>query len=125
MSPSTADIKQQTKLAHVNAPLQVFLSDFPIRGRHSGFSICSCSYLLYHLCPAQYWKKKKTSTSSMSSFTTSIHLLFGLPLSSFLATPSSASFSQYTHHHSSVHVHTSSVLPLAFSLQTVPSVLSL
>ena len=34
--------------------------------------------------------------------------------------PSSASFSRYTHHLSSVHVQTISVLPLVFSLQTVP-----
>ena len=47
------------------------------------------------------------------------------PISSFLATPSSASFSQYTHHLSSVGVHTISVLPLEFSLQTFPPVLSL
>ena len=46
------------------------------------------------------------------SFTTSINLLF--VVSSFLATPSSASFSQYTHHPSSVGVHTISVLPLVF-----------
>ena len=42
------------------------------------------------------------STSAMSSFITSINLLFGLPFSSFLATPSSASVSQYNHHLSSV-----------------------
>ena len=52
-----------------------------------------------------------TSTSAMSSFTTSF---LAFPVSSFLATPSSASFSQYTHHLSSVHVHTTSVSPLVF-----------
>ena len=62
---------------------------------------------------------------SLSSFTTSINLLFAFPVSSSLATPSSSSFSQYTHHLSSVHVHTTSVSPLVFSLQTVPPVLSL
>ena len=41
------------------------------------------------------------------------------------AAPSSKSFSQYTHHRSSVHDHTTSVSPLVFSLQTVPPVLSL
>ena len=44
-----------------------FFRLFPIRGRHSGLSISSCSYRLY------------PSTSAMSSFTTSINLLFGLP----------------------------------------------
>ena len=38
------------------------------------------------------------------------------PLSSFLATPSSASFSQNTHHLSLIHVHTTSVLPLVIFL---------
>ena len=66
-----------------------------------------------------------TSTSAMSSFTTSINLLFGLPRFLLLATPSSASISQDTHHLSSIHVHTTSVSPLVFSLQTVPPVLSL
>ena len=61
-------------------------------GRHSGFSISSCSYLLH-----------PPSTTAMSSFTTSINVLLLRPVSSFLATPSSASFSQYTNHLSSVH----------------------
>ena len=43
-------------------------------------------------------------------------------VSSFLAVPPSASLSQYTYHISSVHVQTTSVLPLVFSLQTVPPV---
>ena len=59
-----------------------------------------------------------TSTSAMSSFTTSINPLLSFPVSSFLATPSSVSFSQYTHHLSSTDVQTNSVLPLVFSLQT-------
>ena len=66
-----------------------------------------------------------TSTYVMSSFTTSINLLFAFPVSSFLATTYSASFSQYTHHLSPVDVHTTSILPLVFSLQTFPPVLSL
>ena len=63
-----------------------------------------------------------TSTSAVSSFTTSINLFLAFHVSSFLATPS---FSQYTHHVSSVRVYTNSVLPLVFSPQTVPPVLSL
>ena len=47
----------------------LLLSAFPIRGRHSGFSISSYSYIFCILL----------STSAMSSFTTSINLLFGLP----------------------------------------------
>ena len=49
-----------------------FFRLFPIRGRHSGFSISSCSYL-------RTVSSSVTSTSAMSSFTTSINLLFGLP----------------------------------------------
>ena len=66
-------------------------------------------------------------TSAMSSFTTSTNLLFAFPGSTFLATPFSASFSQYrpTHHLSSVHVHTTSVLPLVSAFQTIPPLLSL
>ena len=47
-----------------------FFRLFPIRGRHSGFSIST--YL-------SSVSSSVTSTSAMSSFTTSIHLLFGLP----------------------------------------------
>ena len=46
--------------------------------------------------------------------------VMSLPVSSFLAAPSSASFSQYKHLLSSVHVQATSVLTLVFSLQTVP-----
>ena len=61
-----------------------------------------------------------TSTSAMSSFTTSINLFLAFPVFYFLATPSSASVSQYTHHLSSVDVHITPVLPLGFSPQTFP-----
>ena len=67
-----------------------------------------------------------TSATAMSSLTSSINFHLGLPVSSFLAVPSSASFSQYIHHRSSVHIRTTLVLTLAFSLETVPApVLSL
>ena len=46
--------------------------------------------------------------------------VMSLPVSSFLADPSSASFSQYKHLLSSVHVQATSVLTIVFSLQIVP-----
>ena len=49
----------------------LLLSDFPIRGRHSRFSIASGSYLLYPSPSLQ------PQSSVMSSFTTYINLLFG------------------------------------------------
>ena len=64
-----------------------------------------------------------TSATAMSSLTTSINFHLGFPVSCFLADPSSAS--QYIHHLSSVHVRTTLVMTLVFSLQTVPPVLSL
>ena len=49
----------------------LLLSAFPIRGRHSGFSFYCCFYQLY--------PPPSLQPSAMSSFTTSINLLFGLP----------------------------------------------
>ena len=48
------------------------LSAFPIRGRHTGFSISSCFYLLY---PPPSLQPQPCPLS----FTTSINILFGLP----------------------------------------------
>ena len=90
---------------------QLLLSASPIRSRHSGFSISMCSYLLHatlSLQPLPCPLSPHPYTSCQA-----------FPVSSFLATPSSESFSQYTHHLSSVHVHTTSVSPLGFSLQPV------
>ena len=63
-----------------------------------------------------------TSATAMSSFTTSLNLLLCLP--GFLF-PVNSILIPISHHLSSVHVQTTSVLLLVFSLQTVPLVLSL
>ena len=67
----------------------------PVKGCHSWFSIdlhlLDCLLYTPSLSPQQ-----------MSSLTTSIHLLLGIPVLSFLVPPSSASFSQYIHHLSSI-----------------------
>ena len=78
--------------------------------------------------PQRIFNLQLLLSSASSSFTSircplSPTSSLAFPASSFLATPSSASFSQYTHHLSSVHVHTTSVF--LFSLQTVQPVLSL
>ena len=51
----------------------LLLSAFPIRGRHSRFSISSCSYLLYHP-PSLQPQPCPLSPHPLNSF-----LLFGLP----------------------------------------------
>ena len=67
-----------------------FFRLFPIRGRHSGFSFSSCFYQLY-LPPSLQPQPCPLSPHPYTSF-------LAFPVSSFLATPSSTSFSQYTHH---------------------------
>ena len=95
--------------------LLLLRSAFPIRPRW--ISISGCYYLLYPPSSLQP-QPRPLSPHPYTSF-------LAFSVSSFMATPSSASFSQYTHHISSVHVHTTSVSPLVFSLQPAPPVLSL
>ena len=88
-----------------------------VQGRHNGFFISIRSYLLH---PPPSFPPRHVLSLSLAA---SIHIILGLPVSSFQAIPSSASFSQYTHHLSSVHVQTTSVLPHVFSPQTATSAL--
>ena len=94
-----------------------FYSSFPTRGRLSGLSISIRSYLLHPRPSTLQPLPCPLSPHPHTSF-------YSFPVSCFLAVPSSASFTQYTKHLSSVHIQTPSVLPLVFSLQTAPPALS-
>ena len=85
----------------------------------------SASHLHLVLSSASISVTSTTVTGLSPSLTASINLLIDLPSFPFLTAPSSAPFSRYTHHRSSVHVPTTPVLPLVSSLQTVPPALSL
>ena len=78
-----------------------------------GFSHQGSPQRIFHLHLFLYYyvSSSVTSASAMYSFIVSI---LAFPVSSVLATPSSASFSQYTHHSSSIHDQTTSVLHIVF-----------
>ena len=113
---------QKGSWAHsIIVEILLLLSASPVTGRQSGFSISIWSYLLHSPPSLQL-------LPCPLSLITSINLLLGLLR--FVFSGSSIlsillPIFQYTHHLSSVHVHTTSVLPLVFSLQTFPPVLSL
>ena len=93
--------------------IQLRLLASSVKVRHSGLPISICAYIL-HLPPSLQPLPCPLSSHPWTSF-------YAFPVSSLQAASFSASFSQYTHHH----VQNTSVLPLVFSLQTVPPALSL
>ena len=112
----SASLKYAAIIVHVPRSRTLMLRILPSSSSFFGFSHQGSPQRLFHL---QLFLSSVSSfvtlTTALSSFTRSINLLFGLHRFFFSwHLSSSASFSRYTNRLSSVHVHTTSVLPLVF-----------